>query len=76
MRMNRYMGCNPCELTREIRAGNGMEVVDLLDTRLCTWLTLPMSPASIASVSNRSQHHSYSVSNNSSKVPARGGRQK
>jgi hypothetical protein len=75
MRMNRYMGGNQCELTREIRAGNGMRLMKLLDTRLCTWVTPPMSPDSIASISNRSRHHSYPVSNHGSKAPARGGRQ-
>jgi hypothetical protein len=58
-----------------------MGVMDLLDIRLCTWITPPMSPASIASISNRSRHHrsrhhSYSESNDSLKALARGGRQK
>jgi hypothetical protein len=73
--MNRRMGRDPCELAREIRVGNWMGAVDLLDTRLCTWLTPPMGPASIAFISHRCWHQSHAVSNDGSKTPARGGRQ-
>jgi hypothetical protein len=71
--MNCCFERDPYELTRETRAGNG--VVDLLDTRLRTWLTPPMSPAGFASISNRSRHHSSSMSSDSSNVLVRKGRQ-
>jgi hypothetical protein len=76
MRIKRYMGGDPCKLTREIGAGNGMGVMNLLDTRLCTWLMPLMGPASIAYISYGCWHQSHAVSNDGSKTPARGGRQK
>jgi len=53
-----------------------MGVMNLLDTRLCTWLMPLMGPASIAYISYGCWHQSHAVSNDGSKTPARGGRQK
>jgi hypothetical protein len=69
------------KLTGEIRVGvNEVKMVDSRDTWMCTWLTLPMSPADIASfISNQPRHRGSSVSGVSSdgseRAPARGGRQ-